>query len=87
MAIFDYAATAELFMTFGGSWKTPAMTYKRFESAAQAVQFAMESLSSKQRLATVMEVTEARYDASAIRNLYESRDYPLSRNVNNEKRS
>ncbi len=55
------------------------MTYRRFESGAEAVRFAIEELPSDVLFGTVLEVNEQRFDAAQIRKLYDSKDYPLQR--------
>ena len=78
---FDYAALAELYPT--RTWKRRAghLTYKRFEVAAEAVRFAMEELPSEFLLGTYLEVEEERFNGQQIRQLYESKDYPLPRKL------
>ena len=78
---FDYAALAELYPT--RTWKRRAghLTYKRFEVAAEAVRFAMEELPSEFLLGTYLEDEEERFNGRQIRQLYESKDYPLPRKL------
>lgn len=79
MTTFDYTALAELYPA--RSWKRNAgrVTYKRFEAAAEAVRFAIEELPPEFLLGTYLEVEEERFDGRQIRQLYESKDYPLPR--------
>jgi hypothetical protein len=76
---FDYGAAAELFDVRGGISGRRACGYRRFERAADAIRFAVEELPEKQRAGAYLEVDEARFDASAIRRLYDSGEYPLPR--------
>ena len=78
---FDYAALAELYPI--RTWKRRAgqLTYRRFEVAAEAVRFAMEELPSEFLLGTYLEVEEERFNGHQIRQLYESKDYPLPRKL------
>jgi hypothetical protein len=81
MTTFDYTALAELYPA--RSWKRTAgrITYKRFEVAADAVRFAIEELPPEFLLGTYLEVEEERFDGRQIRQLYESKDYPLPRKL------
>jgi hypothetical protein len=76
---FDYSAPAEVYTSKSrGSSKRP-VTYRRFDSGAEAIRFAMEELAADVLYGTVIEANEQRFDAAAIRQLYESGSYPLSR--------
>lgn len=79
METFDFTQPAELFATMGHRSKRAPVTYRRFPSGAEAVKFAIEGLTQNQLFGTVMEVSEERFDAAAIRELYDSPGYPLAR--------
>jgi hypothetical protein len=78
---FDYAALAELYPTRTWKRRAGSVTYKRFEVAAEAIRFAMEELPSEFLLGSYLEVEEERFNAQQIRQLYESKDYPLPRKL------
>jgi hypothetical protein len=75
---FDHNAPAELFpsRTRRGALQT---RYKRFETAAAALQFAIEDMPPPVLLGAFLEVEEERFDAEEMRSLYRSAAYPLRR--------
>ena len=77
---FDYGAPAELFPSRGRTGET-RIKYKRFDTAAEALRFVIESLPAPALLGAYLEVEEARFGAAEMRHLYESPAYPLSRPV------
>jgi len=76
---FDYNAPAELFPSKGKGFRTKMVSYKRFDSAAVAIRYAIEELGADKLTGAVLEVDEERYDDAGIRNLYASDLYPLER--------
>jgi hypothetical protein len=75
---FDYRAPAELFPSRNRNAKQ-LVKYRRFDTAAAAIQFAMEELPTPALLGAVIEINERRLSHADIRELYESPDYPLKR--------
>jgi hypothetical protein len=75
---FDYQAAAELFTGRSARGARP-MRYHRFDTGAEAVQFAIETLTAEQLLAAVLKIDENRYRHGEIRAFYESTAYPLKR--------
>jgi len=79
MAKFDYSAPAELFPSRGRKTR-PLVKYRRFDRAADAIQFAMEELPEPLLLGAFIVIDdEHRLGHQAIRDLYESADYPLKK--------
>ncbi len=76
---FDYAAPAEVYACKSRGSSQRPVTYRRFASGAEAVRFAIEELPTSVLFGTVIEANEQRFDAAAIRVLYESEAYPLPR--------
>ena len=81
MTPFDYNVEAELFPT--RNWKSARrpMRYRRFPTTAEAVRFAMEELPPEHLLGAFLQVEDERFNGDGIRQLYESKDYPLVRAV------
>src|SRR6201986_1096497 len=76
---FNFNTSAELFPAAIRKKKRAGFAYRRFGTAAEAVQFAIEELPADSLNGAYLQVDEARFDQSGIRNLYESQDFPLPR--------
>jgi acyl-CoA reductase-like NAD-dependent aldehyde dehydrogenase len=64
------------------SWRVDHMPYGGVKNSGlgrEGIRFAMEELASDVLYGTVIEANEQRFDAAAIRRLYESGAYPLIR--------
>ena len=81
MADFDYNAPADLFPSRSKKGNRP-VGYRRFDTAAEAIRFAIEQMPVDFLLGTVLEVEEQRIDGLRIRELYDSATYPLARSRN-----
>src|SRR5882724_3330537 len=79
MAAFSYNTAAELFPAAIRKKKRAGLAYPSFDTAAAAVQFAIEELPADSVNGAYLHVDEARFDQSGIRTLYESEDFPLAR--------
>jgi hypothetical protein len=77
---FDYGAPAELFPSRMKKGRG-RITYKRFDTAAEAIRFAMEEVPPPALLGVYLEVNEAQYRLPEIQYLYERAAYPLKRRV------
>jgi hypothetical protein len=81
MDTFDYQVPAEVYASRGrGATKRP-MTFYRFKSAAEAIQFVMEKLPAEMLMGTTMEIGEERFIGNDIKKLYHSESFPLSRTI------
>jgi hypothetical protein len=79
MENFNFHVPAEVYATLGRRSQRAPVTYKRFNSSAEALRYAVETLTADQLHGTIMEVSDVRFDAAAIRALYLSTQYPLPR--------
>ena len=79
MMHFDYGAPAELFPRRQSTRMMGAATYMRFVAAAEAIRYAVEEIPTSSFRGTFLEVNEERFDSNGIRRLYDSTEYPLSR--------
>jgi hypothetical protein len=78
MTRFDYRAPAELFTGRSARGARP-MRYHRFDTGAEALRFAIETLPSDQLIACVLKVDENRFRHGEIRAFYDASTYPLPR--------
>ncbi|MEO6395627.1 MAG: hypothetical protein ABIO40_06920 [Devosia sp.] len=79
MSAVNYAAPADLYPSRAHQGRRSALRYRRFDTAAEAVRFAMEELPPEQLNGTLIEIDEDRFDAAGIGQLYRSAEYPLPR--------
>lgn len=78
MENFNYGDTAELYPTRRYA-KSQQAQYRRFNTAADAIRYAIEEMPSKWLVGSYLEVDEKRFEGTAIRALYEASGYPLPR--------
>jgi hypothetical protein len=78
MPNFDYRSPAELYPSRSKKGNRP-VGYRRFDTAAEAIRFAIEEMPAEFLLGTILEVEDVRIDGTGIRELYDSTDYPLLR--------
>jgi hypothetical protein len=75
---FDYNAPAELFPTRNKRFATQTR-YKRFDTAAEAVRFAVEDVPATALHGAYLEVDEERFGVEEIHSLYDNEAFPLKR--------
>jgi hypothetical protein len=78
MSHFDYNAPAELFPAKVRTGRR-RINYRRFDTAAEAIRFAIEELPAPLLAAAYLQVEDERFAGEEIRELYESTAYPLAR--------
>jgi len=78
MGKFDYNAPADLFPARSKTGHRP-VGYRRFDTAAQAIRFAVEQMPAEFLDGTVLEIESERIKGEEIKLLYSSTDYPLAR--------
>jgi Arc/MetJ-type ribon-helix-helix transcriptional regulator len=78
MSKFDYNAPAELFPSRNRKIASK-VKYRRFDTAADAIRFAVEELPEPLLLGATIEIDEERFGHKDIRALYESEYYPLKK--------
>jgi hypothetical protein len=78
MRSFNYQAPAELYPSRSKRGNRP-VGYRRFDTAAEAIRFAIEEMPPDFLLGSVLEVEDVRVDGTGIRELYDSSNYPLQR--------
>ena len=79
MASFDYDAPADVYLTHAWGSKNTPVTYRRFDSSAEAIRFIVEELPRTRQRGTAMEVGDDRLEFADILNLYVSDRFPLIR--------
>ena len=78
LARFDYRAPAELFPSRGKKGYG-RITYKRFDTAAEAIRFSIEDVSPAALLGAYLELDEERFGFEEMRMLYRDAAFPLQR--------
>jgi hypothetical protein len=76
---FDYSTSADLFSMTNRNGRRQPMSYKHFESAAEAIRYAIEEIPTQNLVGTLLEAADSRYDGKEIRRLYASSSFPLAR--------
>ena len=74
---FDYDAPGDFFAA--RRRKGGATRYRRFDTAAEAICFAIEELPAPMLTGVYLQVEDERFDSDQIRDLYDSAAYPFAR--------
>jgi len=78
MSSFDYTVPAELYPS-KSFFKTRTVRYQRFDTAAEALRYAIEELPGEMLRGSLLEVDEQRFESAEIKALYDAEAYPLPR--------
>ena len=76
---FDYDIPAELFMAKRKGGARQPLGYRRFDTAAEAIRFAIEEFPSVRTLGAWMQIGDERFGTEEIQRLYDSSEFPLRR--------
>lgn len=80
MRRFDFSAPADLFPR--RSRKSNRLAgYRRFDTAAEAIRYAVEEMAPESLAGAIIECEERRLDRIGILELYRSPDFPLARKL------
>ncbi|CAD7022846.1 hypothetical protein REJC140_00009 [Pseudorhizobium endolithicum] len=74
----DYSAGAGLYPCKTVR-RTTRIRYRRFDTVAEALRFAIEDMPASMLQGSILEVDEARFGGPEIQRLYEAEAYPLKR--------
>ncbi len=77
---FDYNSPAELFLSKRRGRHTE---YRRFATAAEALDCAVEELRTLRSLSAWMQVGDERFNSDEIQQLYDDGDYPVRKSSGN----
>jgi hypothetical protein len=77
--VAKYGLEKELFPARNRKFNRQFARYRRFDSAGEALRFAIEELPQQLLLGACLEVEEERFDRNEMRRLYDSAEFPLAR--------
>jgi hypothetical protein len=75
-SIPDFHQTADLYFQAPNTGMRKSISYRRFATLAEAVSFAMEDLSTRNRNSCILEFGRQRLRQDEIRALYQQADFP-----------
>lgn len=81
MEHFNFERPADVFVGNKGLRRRGPVKYLRFSSGAEAIRYAIETVSRDLLSATAIETDDGRFSGSAIRALYDQADYPFPRRL------
>ena len=81
MMSFDYGLPAELIMAKRKGGARSRLISRRFATAAEAIQFAVEDFPAIRALGASMQVGNERFNGEDIHRLYQSHHFPLRRRI------
>jgi hypothetical protein len=79
MTDFNYKVPGEFYSRDGLRPGSKGLNYRRFDTVAEAIRFAMEDLPSAAVGSCMLEANGERFGARELRELYASPRYPLAR--------
>jgi hypothetical protein len=79
MSSFNYEMPGEFYSRKRQGSRPSGLTYRRFDTAAEAIRFAIEELPSSAFMGCMLEANDERFGARELRALYASPRYPLQR--------
>jgi hypothetical protein len=79
MIYFNYNASVDFYSRRSPGKKASSLTFQRFDTAAEAIRFAIEDLPSAAFGGCMLEADGERFGAKELKELYASPRYPLPR--------
>ena len=87
MTRFNYRLPGEIFIPKSSGMRRRGLDYRRFETAAEAVRFAVETLPATALTACTVETDGKRLGSRELKALYADTRYPLARNASERSHS
>jgi hypothetical protein len=79
MSSFNYDMPGEFYSRKRQGSRLSGLSYQRFDTAAEAIRFAIEDLPSAEFTSCMLEANGERFGARELKALYASPRYPLQR--------
>jgi hypothetical protein len=84
MATFDFQSPADLYVGHRRGRRNQSLRYLRFQSAAEAISYAIEWLTPDELAGAAIETGDVRLVGSAIRSVYDAAEFPLMHDLANQ---